>query len=91
MRGQITKRSVDSLKAAATEYFFWDVKLAGFGVRVQATGARSYVVKYRAGGGRAAWVAVGRGREEPPHVDRKESWTCGGALLVPHIVMVSPS
>jgi len=53
MRGQITKRSVDALKPAATEYFVWDKKLAGFGVRVQTTGARSYVVKYRAGSGRS--------------------------------------
>ncbi len=54
MRGHITKRSVDALKSAASEYFLWDEKLAGFGVRVQTTGVRSYVVKYRAGGGRAA-------------------------------------
>jgi Arm DNA-binding domain len=53
MRGQITKRSVDALKPAATEYFLWDKKLAGFGVRVQTTGVRSYVVKYRAGSGRS--------------------------------------
>jgi integrase len=53
MRGQITKRSVDALIPAAAEYFVWDKKLAGFGVRVQITGARSYVVKYRAGSGRS--------------------------------------
>jgi hypothetical protein len=34
--------------------FVWDAALAGFGVRVQSTGARSYVVKYRAGSGRGA-------------------------------------
>jgi integrase len=52
--GQITKRLVDSLKSRDGEYFVWDGSLAGFGVRVQATGARSYVVKYRAGSGRGA-------------------------------------
>lgn len=52
--GQITKRLVDSLKSGAGEYFVWDNSLAGFGVRVQSTGARSYVVKYRAGNGRGA-------------------------------------
>ncbi len=31
----ITKRLVDSLQASAVEYFVWDEKLAGFGVRVQ--------------------------------------------------------
>jgi integrase len=52
--GQITKRLVDSLKSRGGEYFVWDAALAGFGVRVQSTGARSYVVKYRAGNGRGA-------------------------------------
>jgi integrase len=52
--GQITKRIVDSLKPREGEYFVWDNSLAGFGVRVQTTGARSYVVKYRAGSGRGA-------------------------------------
>ncbi len=52
--GQITKRLVDGLPSADGEYFVWDGSLAGFGVRVQSTGARSYVVKYRAGSGRGA-------------------------------------
>lgn len=54
MRAQITKRTVDTLKPGRTEYFLWDEKLPGFGVRVQTSGARSYVVKYRAGSGRGA-------------------------------------
>ena len=51
---QITKRLIDSLKPRSSEYFVWDGSLAGYGVRVQTTGAMSYVVKYRAGSGRAA-------------------------------------
>jgi integrase len=51
---QITKRLIDSLKPRSGEYFVWDGALAGYGVRVQTTGAMSYVVKYRAGSGRAA-------------------------------------
>jgi integrase len=52
--GQITKRNIDGLKPGEREYFVWDNSLAGFGVRVQTTGTRSYVVKYRAGSGRGA-------------------------------------
>jgi integrase len=52
--GQITKRLIDGLKPKNSEYFVWDPSLPGFGVRVQVTGARSYVVKYRAGSGRSA-------------------------------------
>ena len=51
---QITKRLIDSLKPRPDEYFVWDGSLSGFGVRVQSTGAMSYVVKYRAGSGRSA-------------------------------------
>jgi integrase len=55
MRGKaITKRRVDGLKAADREYFVWDRDLKGFGLRVQPTGEKSYVVKYRAGTGRNA-------------------------------------
>src|SRR5271169_1125311 len=56
MRGKITKRSVDALKAAAdgAEAVLWDSELKGFGVRVQRGGAKSYVLHYRAGTGRGA-------------------------------------
>ena len=46
----ITKRTVDGLKARETDYFVWDDELAGFGVRVMRSGKKSYVVQYRAGG-----------------------------------------
>jgi integrase len=55
MRGhRITKRLVDSLKPDDGDYFVWDKVLTGFAVRVQLTGVKSYVVKYRAGSGRGA-------------------------------------
>lgn len=52
--GQITQRLIKGLEARDAEYFVWDSSLAGFGIRVQKTGAKSYVVKYRAGAGRGA-------------------------------------
>jgi integrase len=51
---RITKRVVDALKPSADEFFVWDDKLVGLGVRIRPSGAKSYVVKYRAGSGRAA-------------------------------------
>jgi integrase len=53
-RSRITKRLVDGLEAGEREYFRWDSEMAGFGLRVQPSGAKSYVVKYRAGSGRSA-------------------------------------
>ena len=50
----ITKRLIDGLKPSESEYFVWDSSLSGFGLRVQISGAKSYVVKYRAGSGRGA-------------------------------------
>jgi integrase len=55
MSGQtITKTLVDGLAPAAAEYTVWDSKLPGFGVRVRPTGAKSFVIVYRAGSGRTA-------------------------------------
>jgi integrase len=51
---RITKRVVDGLKVEPSEYAVWDAQLSGFGVRVRPTGAKSYVVLYRAGTGRGA-------------------------------------
>ena len=53
---RITKRTVDSLQANGGEYTLWDDTVNGFGVRVRPTGAKSYVVVYRAGAGRGARV-----------------------------------
>jgi hypothetical protein len=51
---RITKRVVDGLQARAQDYTEWDAQLPGFGVRVRPSGARSYIVSYRIGSGRAA-------------------------------------
>ncbi len=51
----LTVRSVEALKPAATSFIAWDDRLTGFGVRVQPTGLKSFIVNYRAGdGGRKA-------------------------------------
>lgn len=57
MSGQtITKSLVDSLEKQPAEYTVWDAKLPGFGVRVRPTGAKSFIIVYRAGTGRTAPV-----------------------------------
>ena len=51
----MTKRTVEALKPAAKSWIAWDDTLTGFGIRVQPTGLKSYIVNYRAGdGGRKA-------------------------------------
>ena len=53
---RITKRLVDSVQPRDAEYTIWDNALTGFGLRVRPSGAKSYVIVYRAGTGRKAPV-----------------------------------
>ena len=53
---RITKRTVDALQSRWNEFTVWDNAVTGFGVRVRPTGAKSYVVVYRAGAGRGVPV-----------------------------------
>jgi integrase len=60
----ITKRVVDASLPSDRRYYVWDSNLAGFGLRVETSGAKTFIVRYRAdGGGRSAaqrFVTVGR-------------------------------
>jgi integrase len=55
---RLTKRFVDSLGPKAAGRTFFDDDLPGFGLRVRASGRRTYVVKYRALG-RQRWMTLG--------------------------------
>ena len=51
----LNKRNVDALVPEDRPFIAWDDRLTGFGIRVQPSGVRSYIVNYRAGdGGRNA-------------------------------------
>ena len=51
----LNKRNVDVLEPADKPYIAWDDKLMGFGIRVQPSGLKSFLVNYRGGdGGRKA-------------------------------------
>ena len=60
----LTKTVVDASEKADKRYHVWDSDLAGFGLRVERTGAKTFIAKYRAnGGGRTATqriVTIGR-------------------------------
>ena len=55
---KLTQRSVDAIKPQAKRYAVWDSELKGFGVRVNANGAKVYLVKFRIGG-RQRFVTLG--------------------------------
>ena len=50
---KITKRYIDGLRPTAADTVYWDDDLTGFGVRVRPSGGKSYVFRYRLGGGRS--------------------------------------
>ena len=71
----LTRRSIEALQPGAQPWIAWDTKLTGFGIRVQPTGIKSFIVNYRAGnGGRRARnrrVVIGRyGRIAPERARR---------------------
>ena len=78
----LNKRNVESLKSAEKPFIAWDDKLTGFGLRVQPTGVRSYIVNYRVGnGGRKAAnrrLVIGRhGHVTPDQARRLAQQTLG--------------
>jgi integrase len=84
---RITKRTVDALQSNGSEFTAWDDTVSGFGVRVRPTGAKSYVVVYRAGAGRGSPVrrytiaAVGK---ITPEVARARAKAILGAVVHGH-------
>src|SRR4051812_47130254 len=50
---RLSKRTVDAALADAKRFTMWDTELKGFGLVVQPSGVKSYIVRYRIGGGRS--------------------------------------
>ena len=78
----LTKRAVEALAPGDKPFIAWDDRLTGFGLRVQPSGVRSYIVNYRAGGGgrKAAnrRLVIGRhGRVTPEQARRIAHETLG--------------
>lgn len=69
---RITKRTVDALRVQEKDAVFWDRDLAGFGVRVHATGRKVYVVQSRGPRGLKR-VSLGRHGELSPDEARRSA------------------
>ena len=69
---RLTKRTVDALETQGKDALYWDRDLAGFGVRVHATGRKSYIVQSRGPGG-VKRVTLGRHGEMSCEEARKQA------------------
>jgi integrase len=81
----LTKTCVTNAKPGAERLYIWDRDLPGFGLRVEPTGVKSFVVKYRAdGGGRSApqrMMTIGRFGPLTAELARRQAKTIlGGAV-----------
>lgn len=79
----LTKRTVDAAQPGEGRYILWDADLIGFGLRIETSGSKSFIVKYRAeGGGRTAsqrLVTIGRyGPLTPEQARRQAKHLLGG-------------
>ena len=92
----LTKTVVDDAGKARKRYHVWDSDLAGFGLRVEPTGAKTFIAKYRAnGGGRNATqrvVTIGRfGTVTTDQARKQAKKILGGAAVVSISVQLGPT
>lgn len=76
--GNITKRAVEAFQSDKGTAFLWDAgegSMKGFGLRVTATGVKSYVYQYRIGGrgGKVVRYKIGRHGVWTPDAARKRA------------------
>ncbi len=69
---KLTKRIVDAAEIDGRDYFLWDDELPGFGLRVFASGKRSYLIQYRAAG-RTRRYTIGLHGVWTPETARQEA------------------
>jgi len=50
---KLTKRIVEAAAPSVDRFVLWDGELKGFGLRVETTGTKTFIVRYRAAGGRS--------------------------------------
>src|SRR5262245_41771862 len=73
---KLTKSAVDRAGPDKSRYIVWDTELRGFGLRVEPSGVKTFVARYRAGGGRTGLqrqATIGRYGTITPDQARKRA------------------
>ena len=84
---KITKKTVDAAQPREKLYRIWDTELKGLGLRITPAGAKSYIIRYRPGGGRAAEVkeyTIGKHGPITPEIARRSALTMLGEIAMGH-------
>jgi hypothetical protein len=81
---RLTKRAVDAATTQSERYILWDAELKGFGPRVEPSGAKTFLVRYRPkGAGRSGakrFMKVGRYGSVAPDEARNQARAILGAV-----------
>lgn len=75
-RLRLNKRGIDALLPAGRRMIYWDDELSGFGLRIEASGRKTFLIRYRPGGGRNApkrFMTIGRYGKLTPEEARVEA------------------
>ncbi len=70
---KLTISNIKAIEPAGKEVFYWDDDLPGFGLRVQPSGVRSYLIQYRNKSGRSRRLRLARHGVMTPHEARREA------------------
>lgn len=85
-KARLSKRTVDAAEPTSSRYIIMDDELAGFGLRVETSGQKTYFIRYRTnGGGRKAvqrFMSLGRHGALTPEEARRVAKKQLGAVAV---------
>jgi integrase len=77
---RLTKSAIDAARPAASDVWLWCNELPGFGVRVQPSGRKTFVCRYRTRDGHQRKHTIGRCSDLPPDRARKLARDAFGAV-----------
>jgi integrase len=84
---RLTKTSIDAATATGADSFVWDSDVPGFGIRVRASGRKTFVIRYRNGSGSSRYYTIARTCDMAP----AEARDAARALFVAIKAGVDPS
>ena len=70
---RLTLKTVKALPVTGKDAVHWDSEKKGFGLRITASGAKSYFIKYRNAQGRSRYLTIGKSSDWTPEQARERA------------------